>query len=373
MRGSFLRSAAVLATTLLVLTGSLVPAAAGAARRKSPSKPHSTIPGGSVFGISAGCCLQKESPAAQAAYVAQLQQLGVRWVRLDLQWQYVASTPTARRWAPYDEIVARLEHRHFNVLMQLERTPAWLTGGQPCALSECAPASDALWAHLAAEAVRRYSRKGVHAWEIWNEPNSNHSWQPAADPVAFTHLLAAAYPAIKHADRHATVISGGLAAVTDPTVGPGIPAASYLAGMYAAGARGKFDAVGDHPYCYSRAPDCVDNSTVFSGWSQLLQASPNIRTVMLANGDGAKRIWGTEFGAPTEGGKRSLNGEEQAKLVTRTFARWTHFRWAGPMFWYTLKDRGDNPADQSDWFGLTTPEGTPKPAFYAYQQAAKAH
>jgi hypothetical protein len=365
MRGLSRRLIAVAAAA--VLTASLGLAATEA----TPSKAPNTTPGGSVFGIAAGCCLQSQEPAAQERSVAQLGQLGARWVRVDLQWQYVAPTPSQRRWAPFDTLITRLEHRHFNVLVQLERTPPWLVGGQPCPLGRCGPASDALWARLAGEAVRRWAHLGVRAWEIWNEPNSNHFWSPAADPVAFTHLLASAYSTIKRADPHSTVVSGGMAAVTDPAVGPGIPAAAYLAGMYAAGARGAFDAVGDHPYCYSRAPDCVDSS-VFSGWSQLVRTSPNIRELMIANGDGSKRVWATEFGAPTEGGHRTLTPAEQAALLTRAYTLWSHLPWAGPMFWYTLEDQGGNPTEPSDWFGLLTPEGAPKPAFYAYQKAARS-
>ena len=33
----------------------------------------------------------------------------------------------------------------------------------------------------------------------------------------------------------------------------------------------------------------------------MYQTSPSIRSIMVANGDSAKKIWITEFGAPTSG------------------------------------------------------------------------
>ena len=63
-------------------------------------------------------------------------------------------------------------------------------------------------------------------------------------------LLQAAYPAIHRADVSATVVSGGLAPHGDLGANPNDPRhpVNFLKAMYAAGAKGFFDALGTHPY-----------------------------------------------------------------------------------------------------------------------------
>ena len=63
--------------------------------------------------------------------------------------------------------------------------------------------------------------------------------------------------------------------------------------MYANGAKGYFDALGHHPYCFPAAPGDAQN---WSGWYQMYGPSNSLRATMTANGDGGKKIWATEFG-----------------------------------------------------------------------------
>src|SRR5207248_909512 len=59
-------------------------------------------------------------------------------------------------------------------------------------------------------AAAHFAAHGVHAYEIWNEPNLASFWEPTPDPVRYTQMLKLAYPAIKSADPTATVVTGGL-------------------------------------------------------------------------------------------------------------------------------------------------------------------
>ena len=99
----------------------------------------------------------------------------------------------------------------------------------------------------------RYAPEGVNTFEIWNEPNSVHFWQPEPNPSAYTVDLMAAYSAIKAVDHSAFVISGGLA----PTVSKNgnISAFDFLKAMYADGAEGSFDALGYHAYSFPELPN----------------------------------------------------------------------------------------------------------------------
>jgi hypothetical protein len=147
-------------------------------------------------------------------------------------------------------------------------------------------------------------------FEIWNEPNNEVFWQPDPNPAAYTADFVAAYRAIKAVDPSASVISTGLAPLA--TQGGNYNPIDFLKAMYADGARGNFDALGYHAYSYPALPD---NYEPWSGWSQMAQASPSVRSVMTSHDDGAKPIWITEVGAPS-GGPGGVGQEEQAVDLT---------------------------------------------------------
>ena len=127
----------------------------------------------------------------------------------------------------------------------------------------------------------------MDAWEIWNEEDSTAWW--TGTPAQFAGLLRTAYAAIKSADANATVLLGGLTG-NDVT---------YLDELYAAGARGSFDAVAVHtdtgcnvtsPYVFEfdRGTQTI-NQYFFLGFTA-------IHAAMVAAGDGAKPIYMTELG-----------------------------------------------------------------------------
>src|SRR5205085_3279410 len=99
----------------------------------------------------------------------------------------------------------------------------------------------------------------------------------------------------------------------------------YLQQMYAAGLHKSFDAISVHPYTFwpgATAEEMLNSPE--SGWQQLATTTPSIRSVMIANGDATKRIWVTEFGAPTN----QVSELQQADLLTAAVANWRTKRWA---------------------------------------------
>jgi exo-beta-1,3-glucanase (GH17 family) len=137
--------------------------------------------------------------------------------------------------------------------------------------------------------------------------------------------------------------------------------------MYAQGAKGYFDAFAHHPYCYAADFDCPDTVADWSAWSQMNETSPSLRSIMAANGDSDKKIWLTEFGAPTGGGTKAVSEALQAKMVADAYAKVRTTSWLGPLLWYSLKDNGTNSTDMEDWFGVLRTDGSHKPAYDAYK------
>jgi hypothetical protein len=219
-------------------------------------------------------------------------------------------------------------------------------------------------------AAAHFGALGVHAYEIWNEPNLSSFWMPSPDPARYTQLLKLAYPAIKSSDPTATVVTGGLSpggsygTVTSTYTNP----VTFLEQMYKDGAHGSFDAVGWHPYSYPYGLGYYG----WSAWSQMSETSPSARSLMTAYGDSAKQIWATEMGAPTGTSSQSVTEAAQAQLVTDMYAKLKGWAWAGPGFIYNFRDKGTDLTNREDNFGIVRWDWSLKPSFTAFKNAASA-
>lgn len=299
-----------------------------------------------------------ETAAARAWQLTAMKAIGITSVRMDADWDAVQhGGPRVFDWGQLDQAVSSAREAGMAVDLIIDGCPRWAalagTGGDPSSQ----PASSAEYATWAAEVAGRYGPQGVRMFEIWNEPNSAGSWPPAASPAAYAADLIAAYSAIKSVDRSAFVISGGLAPGPsgDGTYDP----VDFLKAMYAYGAKGSFDAVGFHPYSFPALPDAYE---AWSGWSQMAQTNPSLRSVMASNGDSGKPIWITEYGAPSSG-PGGVGNKAQATALGQAVAYVRRTRWIGALYVYTWRDRGSDPNNAEDWFGLLTAEGSRKPAY----------
>jgi polysaccharide biosynthesis protein PslG len=315
--------------------------------------------GQGMFGISTGGVIQSQDPETMQRDLDEFARAGSRWVRIDINWDQIqAQGPASYDWGPIDRVVEAATARGLNVLGLIVYTPPW---ARPPGTGGSYPPDPEQYADFAARAAEHYSAMGVHAFEVWNEPNIERFWAPP-DPAAYTRLLRAAYPAIKAADPQATVLSAGTApAVSD---GTNYSPADFLQGIYANGGGGYFDAVAHHPYCWPALPG---EEQPWSAWHQMYGSSPSLRSVMSANGDAEKKVWATEFGAPT-GGPNSVSEDRQAQMIRRAYSLWSTYDWGGPLFTYTGRDHGTDASTNENFFGLLRHDFTEKPSFAAYQR-----
>jgi hypothetical protein len=316
-----------------------------------------------MFGIAAGGSLQTEPVAEMLGDVADDARTGARWLRIDINWAQVQTNgPHRFFWRQLNRVVARARTCAMHVLGTIIYAPAWAQRGHGAGTR---PPQARLYARFAAAAARHFRHRGVRAFEIWNEPNTESFWQPRPNPRAYTRLLRLAYRAIKRADPHATVVSGGLApAVNTRTT---INARRFLRAMYRHHAKHHFDALGYHPYSWPVFPG---TRVPGNAWFQMQGTPTSLRSVMRAHGDGHKKIWGTEFGAPTWGPTGTfVSLDQQAGMIRRGYRLWSGYRWAGPLFTYQGRDEGFDASTNEDFFGLIKFNGVPKPAFWAFQRA----
>ncbi len=315
---------------------------------------------GHSIGIAAGGGLSKLSPEDLNTELDEMNNLGIQWVRFDIEWGDVQySSPNTSTWAKYDALVEAIAAHHMKALGIIVFTPQWARNPSCVNGVECPPENPATFATFAAEVAARYEPYGMHYWEIWNEPNSFNFWSPKVDCAGYTALLKATYPAIKKVDPNAVVITGGLAAesTNDVSMAP----TDFLNCIYQNGGKNYFDAVADHPYSFPQIPSQV----TLGAWAQMSLTSPSLRSIMIANGDQNKKIWITEFGAPTNGPDSHwyVSEAQQSVMATNAMNLYKTYSWAGPFFWYSLKDGGTSTDTNENFFGLIRADNSLKPAF----------
>src|SRR5919202_3217182 len=226
----------------------------------------------SPLGIAAGGNIQDLPAGDRGRYLENVKRAGAGWLLFDLNWAVIQRK--GRRsydWAPFDRVVSSARRRGLAVLGTLLYTPAWARPGAESPSTPPANLDD--FAEFAARAASHFSAQGVHAYEIWNEPNLTDSWATGPDPARYTQLLRLAHEAIKRVDATATVVSAGLSpyGAYGFSDSRGMNPLTFLSAMYANGARGAMDAVGWHPYNFPRGLGYYP----WSGWSQMFATTPS--------------------------------------------------------------------------------------------------
>ncbi|MHA3020122.1 Ig-like domain-containing protein [Mycobacterium sp. BMJ-28] len=287
--------------------------------------------------------------------MALLKNAGVGTIRIMLPWGGVEPEDGTFDWAAVDRMITSANANGIKVLAAINSTPQWAAvPGQPDYAG--APADLNAFGDFVTAVATRYQGQ-IADYEVWNEPNYSGFWAPTPDAAQYTALLKVAYTAIKGADPDAVVIAGSVAAVMETPGGPAINPVTFLSQMYAAGAAGYFDALAFHPYLYS---------VLFSAGEghagvPLTQAE-QLHAVMVANGDGTKKIWATEYGEPTS----DVSEAVQAAYIGDFLRTWRTLDFAGPAFIHTFADYQSGDPVQ-DTFGLLHEDWTPKPAWGVVQ------
>jgi hypothetical protein len=224
---------------------------------------------------------------------------------------------------------------------------------------------------------------GVRHYEIWNEPNIGFLTWSSSKVVKYTAMLQAAFTAAKTANPSCVVITGGLAPAGGYGYAPDadtLNQVSFLEQMYANGAHGYFDAVGYHPYAW---PADTTGTNSANAWYQMIGDpahsyqvydgsvwNPSVRSLMIANGDGAKKVYSTEFGMPSNNGTGLTEANQSAHIATG-LALWKTYTWASGMMIYSYQDfiNGGVDPDSFPYYGVTRLNGTHKPVWDAIRLA----
>ncbi len=300
------------------------------------------------------------APRAVPSVMRTLRWLGVDYVRLTAEWKleapaynsrqrpraFDAADPGAYDASPQMQALDRAVRAAVSAGLRVIIDPAFsaplwatsnrradgtsVTAGDPWYTREIDARQLATWEGMLARRYSgRYTPAGQHAalprvtaFTLWNEPNGRLFYQPQwrdGVPVGadwYRQLVELAYPAIKRASPHATVLIGNTSSQGgDAEVGPGGTAPlQYIRRLACVdaqlrpvhdGACARFrpvpaDGFAHHPY-ERTAPPWIASGARHRGWIQMgdvpaLQALLDRLVAMRRLAPGAENLWLTEQG-----------------------------------------------------------------------------
>jgi hypothetical protein len=309
------------------------------------------------------------SPGAyRQAQLATQSSFGVRVLRETFDWAQIETAPGSYDFSVYDGFVGDAARAGISVLPILFHAPAFRARQSPTL--NYPPTNYADLGDFGAAVVNRYGKNGsfwnehpdvpkvpIRALQIWNEPNLKAYWGGKPNAKQYSALLKAAYKPIKAADRSVEIATAGM-----PESRIGVKLKTFIPAMYKAGAKRWFDTLAINPYGRN-ANAVIKNIT-------------SVRQIMRKFHDSAK-IWATELGwsdtgpgSPQRAGPAG-QATQIAKTVKLMVSKRRSLKIRGFVY-YGWRDGVPYAGGVDFWglhTGLLTVDGTPKPAYAAFQKA----
>ncbi len=353
-------------------------------------------PAGAARGMLVGIFDPVQPIAAPDATFSTLVKLRAQIIRLNLDWNLIATkrptTPTdpadpAYDWSRYDRVLLNAAKNKIQVLFTIIGTPKWANGKLKGA--NRAPAKMKDLRYFALAAAKRYSGSfkredgtklpAVRKWLAWNEPNNPVFLKPQWAKVGrrYAPVAAKAYVGICtaiwsgiHASHLAKEVVG--CGATDPRGNnaarsrrPSISPLAFLQDLRRYGLkRSRFDVYAHHPY-YGRPNESP--STKPKGKQTVTLGNISVLTKLLGKLYGNKKLWITEYGYQTRPPDHSfgVTWAKQAKYLTQAYKIARKNPKITMMLWFLLRDEGRLSGWQS---GLFTVGGKKKPAYDAFRR-----
>jgi polysaccharide biosynthesis protein PslG len=373
-----------LVCALAAVLGVGLSAASAASTTAQPSSAEN------MWGVAAGASTLYYDDATLARYLDAMKNLGIRYIRADFPLNGLFPTSLqAPQWAPYDRYVAAVHARGMEVLPILGHTPAWARASSSYNGGIWTPwADDEAFGEACRKIVERYRPLGVRTYELWNEPNVAGFFGVDGtgrnvddrDVLKYAGMVKAAYRAMKAEAADITVLAGTAGIGYYPNLNANLPSMDsllYLQKLYDPSLgnwKGHFDGLsfhaypdfsrqkGDEAYAYAAGDD-------FVGWNKLDETTPSVRGIMAQYGDSDKKVWVTEFGAPTTPSGAHTTEEGQRQIAEQVVRRWRSKPYAGGLMWYTGMDSGTSRTDSEEHFGLLRHDWSAKPAYDSFRNA----
>jgi polysaccharide biosynthesis protein PslG len=305
--------------------------------------------------------------------------------RLTVFWAIVQPNgQTEFRWEAYDKVISRAAARGLRLILNPVGSPNWARNANrrtdPYGTFGmfAYPDNVTAWRTFIRQLATRYNPEG---FEIWNEQNSRAFWDPTPtrtgpNPARWTTLFCGAAAAIRALRPAETVGMGGLAphrtTRRDAFGIRNLRASDFVRRAYIAGAgrcSGGMTFVGYHPYVINRY--CIGRDQTLASTPGILELR-SVRGVMVARGHGARTIWITEWGFPSQTFRESAtmlcrySEARQAEMVRREHNYLRQLAYTRFSIYFNIKDAPADPlADAFVSIGMlrVSPDWSRKPSF----------
>jgi hypothetical protein len=298
-----------------------------------------------------------------------IEELGVRTIRVPLQWKLVKIRPGEYDWTSVDRLLKVAQTKQIEVLLNLcttFRQEAQKQGGRrvPTQLDPLVKEKEE-WVDFVKALANRYRGQGV-SYEIENEVNEETFWKRTMDQ--YLELLKASYEAIKRADPKARVLPSAMRCGILRNVPSGFVNEKdwkwHDGWLQRILSTKDFDVVNVHNYYFPS--EIRANGLTFQSYLE------HIHDVMKKSGSGDRPLWITETGfvsLPSDAGGRMDDGssEKQAAWLAEAFQQ-AFQSGVERIYWSLLRDRKE-PYFGS--MGLADAKGDPRPAWNAFRQFSK--
>lgn len=293
-----------------------------------------------------------------------------------LPWRDVQPMPHQFEWAAADALVQTVRQRGLNLVLRLDMPPEWAVSNDPAGL----PFDLAAYGGFVTAVAQRY-RGYILGYIVWNEPNLAAEWSRSggnledhwarfdgwvAAPADYVGVLGVAFRQIRAADPQAMVVGGGLAPTNERSP-RAVDDRVFLEQLWAVGMADCLDVLAVHAYGFGLSPDAPDDVHENLNLGRIA----DLHEIMQAAGV-AKPIWITELGyTVVAGGQTAVSEAQQADYLLAAQARAAdEWPWVELFTVWNLV-YGRSPSDEMSGYSLVNPDLTPRPAFFAWQQAPK--
>jgi len=337
-----------------------------------------------------GYGIQSHATIGDPAFTANVikNQLGLDWIKVQLEWPLVQPEPEVFQWFFYDGVVDEVSKQGLYLMFSVVGAPEWTraAGGQ-----NGPPDDYDHYAQFLTALLERYPNQ-IQAIEVWNEQNLDREWTTAngISPEDYVTFLQTAHDAIKAVDSNVIVISGALAPTGSGDWVRWADDFEYLDRALAAGMLSYADCVGVHHNGYNIGPDVAFDQTgavaeagtaVFRGPFDNIHHSWSFKTTLDTYAakaqaiDPNKKLCVTEFGwASSEGYDQYPAGfefaqdntlEEQAQYIVQAYQqmRDSNDVWLSFLFNFDFGNKGNGPTDDPVPYSIVDTQGIPRPAF----------
>lgn len=329
------------------------------------------------FGYGIQIHMLDVGPEEEGRIVAAVHDLGIEWVKQQVEWALFEPQRGNPEWGRLDNLVQKFAGT--KILFSVVHAPRWARPGNP-------PIDGQAFASFLREIAQRYKGK-VQAYEIWNEQNMNRDEAgPLIPATSYVDMLCLAYQAIKAVDPEAVVVSGaptptgwddGVVAIRD---------SRYLQQMYQTERLNQYcDAIGIHPSGFNNPPDVYRNYSDPKEPSFKVDPSffyretmETYRRIMADNKDAGKQLWPTEFGwastpNPVTNYEYAADNTEEEKAIytIQAYEMAKNWGFVGPMFLWNLNFSLVDPGSEKAAFSIVGPGWAPLPAYNAIKGISK--